>query len=94
MNQFIRFLSKVNAVDKVYLTGSRSPLREKQPHRFSDWDVVLFINVDKLTIPDPKIMFKLNVDVAHANKAIQDKWLDLNPKVVEIWPNDPYEVLK
>jgi len=83
----------LDAVDAIYLHGSRSPLRTKKPNDESDWDIVVITKVYKLTLALPRVSHKLHADLLIVHESTFEKWKNANSKAVEIWPTDNYEVL-
>lgn len=89
LQRYVEWLSNRKQVDSVYLAGSRSPLREKQPNDSSDWDLIAFTKLEKLTLPMPRKQFKFHCDLLIVNVGKKERY----KTAVEIWPNDKYEIL-
>lgn len=93
---------------KVYLQGSRSPLRDKKPTRNSDWDFAVITDNVGLAIPHPRFTKMLHADlcVLHENEEagplgwnvveglVMVRPGRLHDKAVEVWPDDPHNVFK
>lgn len=85
---FVKWLSSLPQVEAVYLSGSRSPLREKQPTQHSDWDLHVISQTPKLKLTDPKL------SGFHADLAITNNPETLHTKAVMVWPEDEHGVLQ
>lgn len=89
VRNYVDHLVRLGVTHKILLGGSRSPLRTKQPHEHSDWDLVLLTDIDNLYLVSPRSDNRLHADLLIL--AIDKEYI-LN-KHVEIWPNDLHEVL-
>lgn len=88
--KYISWLVNLGVVDKIYLAGSRSPKRGKEPHENSDWDFLLVTSIPKLKLAQPRVG-----NILHADLVIYDKDQPSEMEhAVEIYPNDEYKVLK
>lgn len=89
-NNYVQYLARMGCVDQVLLTGSRSPLHHKVPTEHSDWDFVVVSKIANLSIPHPRIVYK----VMHADLICVDPETAKHiPDSVEIWPTDVHGVL-
>lgn len=85
---FIERIIKLGVFDKIFLSGSRSPLREKQPKSHSDWDFIGVTSIPKLVIARPRATKELHGDIG-----IVYDLKDVRKKSVEIYPTDDYGIL-
>lgn len=86
--RFVKRLINLGVFDKIFLSGSRSPLREKQPMKHSDWDFIGLTSIPKLVIARPRETRELHGDVG-----IVYDLKDVRKKSVEIFPTDDYGIL-
>lgn len=86
---YVEWLANLGVADVILIGGSRSPLREKQPHKDSDWDFVLVTKIQNFKIVSPRTGNRLHGDLL----VITPDKLQYMHKLAEIWPNDEYGVL-
>lgn len=66
--KYIKFLLSHSSILDVYVGGSRSPLTAKKPNRWSDWDLFITTNVDRVFISRPRDLKIFNADVHQGTK--------------------------
>lgn len=76
-------------VKEIWLSGSRSPLREKVARKDSDWDFIVVSDVHKLRIPNPKTQGLLFGEAPILTNAD-----NINPKAVMVYPKDTHKVFR
>ena len=84
---FVAWLGRTSVVQSVWLAGSRSPLRKRQPTEDSDWDFMVVSDATNLKIPLPRSR-GLHGDLLimkHTPLPVQ--------KAVMLWPNDTHGML-
>ena len=86
----LELYTQSDKVVKVYLVGSRSPLRKKQPTETSDWDFVFITSVPNFRVQSLRESGLLHGDISYFHGEDRLKRTDL----AEVYPNDPYEVFK
>lgn len=57
---YIDFIVSQGWVEEVYITGSRSPLRQKQPREDSDWDFLVLSSWEGVKVDTPRGLGMLN----------------------------------
>lgn len=85
---YVKWLGGLPYVDKVYLAGSRSPLKGKDHHDGSDWDLIVLANKEKWSVPNPRMLGILHADLV----VTTDIGSPEHYKAVEVFPNDPHKV--
>jgi len=88
--KWVEMIAKVPFVKKIYILGSRSPLKKKKPHKDSDWDFLIESNIKhKLILQSPRATKKLHGDVVVVTSREAKKY----DKAVEIWPKDKHNII-
>lgn len=88
--RFVAWLGQTGVFSEILLGGSRSPLRQKQPHEHSDWDLVGVSNVGDLKMVGPRTGNRLHGDLL----IIQPNQVQNLRKHVQVWPQDTHGVLQ
>ena len=86
---YVSWLGQLEGVDEVWLQGSRSPLRSKQVHDGSDWDLAILTKIDKYLIIHPRKSGQLCADLCITNDR-----RTMHPKAVIVYPKDEHGVFK
>lgn len=87
---YIKWLGSLDVVDKIFLGGSRSPLREKKHHKQSDWDLIVVSSIENLRLPNPRWDNRFRADIL----ILTPEQVSEMDKIVEIYPKDKYKLLK
>lgn len=86
-NKYYNWLVSLNIFDKIYLSGSRSPKRTKQPEEHSDWDFIGLTSKVNLQMLRPR-----QTRTMHADLGIVEEESKVPNKAVEIYPTDDYRI--
>lgn len=87
---FVHWLGGLGVFDQILLCGSRSPLREKQPHEHSDWDLVGVTEIENFKMVSPRTGNRLHADLL----IVQSHHVPHLRKPVQVWPEDTHGVLQ
>lgn len=87
--KYFEWLKGLGIFDKIYLSGSRSPERSKQPMEHSDWDFVGLTSIKNLKMMRPR-----ETKVLHGDLGIVEQGGRIPNKAVEIYPTDEYGVFE
>lgn len=86
--KYVEFIVNSGIAREIYIQGSRSPLRSRQPHAQSDYDMHVITNTD-IRLVNPRITRQLCADVHFTTDG-----KGMHSKAVMIYPRDEYGVLK
>ena len=85
--KIVEWLSSFSFIDSIWLGGSRSPDRKRQPSEGSDWDIIAVVSTQQVRLPN------LRRKGFHGDLLIVDKPLPRLHKTVMLWPVDVQGVL-
>lgn len=86
--EYVQWLASLGVADKIYVAGSRSPLRKKEPHDDSDWDLVLETSIEGLKMTQPRTGDRLHGDLLVLSK----EQVKHQKKIAEVYPEDKYNI--
>lgn len=92
IRRYLKSISALPYVEKIYLVGSRSPISKSKPRKDSDWDFKIYSSLSTLKLPHPRRDLKLvhaDIIMMYDNSNIKT-----DKKAVEIYPTDEYKILK
>lgn len=88
--QYIDWLASLGVADKIYVAGSRSPLRKKKEHKDSDWDLVIETSIKNLKLTQPRVGDRLHADLLILKK----DQIKHQKKIAEVYPKDNHKIFK
>lgn len=90
--KFVKMVSNLPQVEKIILTGSRSPIHPHEAREDSDWDIQVISKIN-FRVADPRKSYGLNADLGHMTVA-RHNLNGMAPVAVELYPNDTHDMLK
>ena len=95
--KIVKWLGNLHMVERVMITGSRSPKSGRKPRKDSDWDIVVVSNAKNLILPDLEKTYGFHGHITVMSEEFIEGLVPesmVGKKLVEIYPTDEYGVLK
>ncbi len=95
--EIVKWLGELRMVERVMITGSRSPKSRKESRDDSDWDIAVVSNAKNLVLPNLEKTYGFHGHITVMSEAFIRQLVPgsmVGKKLVEIYPTDKYGVLE